>query len=136
MLTAARDIWRAARTTVLACALAFVLGVLSVDHPDPDPQTAPVATITDRSVRRLAAALEAATRPEATTTAPTALVDEATHVLDQVREGTVNVTPEPTTPWQPPPTTTTTTTTPATTTTSPPGDATLHWPATTTTTVP
>ena len=115
---------RAARNTILACALAFVLGVLSVDPPEPEPAPAPVVTITDRSVRQLARALEQA------------LVAQAEDVLDQVDQGAVTVTPatqpapeDPPPTWQPSPTTTTTT--PAPTTTTAPADSTFRWPTTT-----
>lgn len=118
---------RAERNTILACALAFVIGVLSVGTPEPEPAPAPVVTITERSVRQLARALERARTDDE---APAALIDQAEDVLGEVTTGSVTVTPTPTPtttrapePW---PSTTSTTTTPPTTTTVP--EAPLEWP--------
>lgn len=132
--------WRAAIRAgwqfILLGAACFMLGVLSVTPPDPDPP-APVVTITDRSVRQLARALNQVQRDEA----PPALVHQADDVLAAVDAGTVTVTPEPepTTTWQPSPTPTTSATTttvpPATTTTTrpdPPAHDLLTVPTTTT----
>ncbi len=120
---------RAERNTILACALAFVIGVLSVGTPEPEPAPAPVVTITERSVRQLARALERARTDDE---APAALIDQAEDVLGEVTTGSVTVTPTPTPtttrapePW---PSTTSTTTTPPTTTTVPVDDAPLEWP--------
>lgn len=135
MWTEWRPAIRAARNTLLASALAFTIGVLSVDPPDPEPTPAPVVTITDRSVRQLARALREA---QDDTTAPTALVDQAEEVLGQVRDGAVTVTPTPPTTRAPEPWPSPTTTTPqATTSTTAPADtAPLEWPDTPTPTVP
>ena len=119
----------AERNTILACALAFVIGVLSVGTPEPEPAPAPVVTITERSVRQLARALERARTDDE---APAALIDQAEDVLGEVTTGSVTVTPTPTPtttrapePW---PSTTSTTTTPPATTTVPVDDAPLEWP--------
>jgi len=118
--------WRAgsaalrAPLVVSACVGSFVLGALTASPTDTPRTTTtqPAAAITDESVNRLAAALEAV---ETSTVPPTAqpTVDEAEAVLDAVRQNevTVVVTPatvapvQPTIPATPTSATTTTTTT-------------------------
>lgn len=103
-----------------ACIGCFVLGALTASPTDTQRTTTtrPAAAITDESVNRLAAALEAV---ETSTVPPTAqpTVDEAEAVLDAVRQNevTVVVTPSTVAPVQPtiPATTTTATTTTTTT---------------------
>lgn len=124
-----RAAWSVARIPILFGAVCFMLGVLSVDQTPP-PAEAPVVTITDRSVRQLARALEQARTDPAT---PEALVEQADDVLGDINGGAVTVTPTPraTTTWPPPSTTTTTTVPPTTTTVAAPADDTYRWPTTT-----
>lgn len=135
MLTAWRASVAALRAPLVAgaCIGCFALGVLTAPPSDRDtPPPTRAAAITDESVNRLAAALEAVqsttTPPEAATT-----VDQAEEVLDSVRAGevTVVVTPATVAPVQPtlPVTTTVATTTPTATTTTTADDEVLRWVA-------
>lgn len=130
------DAWRAGVAAlrgplvVGACIGCFVLGAITAPPTDTPRTTTtqPAAAITDQSVNRLAAALEAA---QATTvpTDVTPTIAAAEDVLEAVREGavTVVVTPATLPPVQPtlPPSTTVTATTVVTTTTA--ADEVLRW---------